>query len=124
MKACPDCRNLMSESASFCMRCGWSDELQRLRVEVERLKFPRSEVRWFAERMETRLRVNDYTRQWKEKSFDYLLERLFEEAFELEKSGEEPGEAIDDAADVANFAMMIADNTRVALAEKETADER
>jgi len=37
MKNCPDCKNLMSESASFCMRCGWSEELQRLREALKEI---------------------------------------------------------------------------------------
>ncbi len=35
MKACPSCKTPMSESASFCLACGWSEELERLRAVLD-----------------------------------------------------------------------------------------
>jgi len=65
-----------------------------------------------AERMETRLKENDHKGGWLTCSFEYLLERLREEVDELDTALN--GYDLDDdpvieAADVANFAMMIAD---------------
>jgi len=37
MKVCHDCQTSMSDSASFCMRCGWSEELQRLREALKEI---------------------------------------------------------------------------------------
>jgi hypothetical protein len=70
----------------------------------------RPEVLWFAMQMEAQLRANDHKPGWKEDSIGALMERLFEEAHELDQSLN-PIQTIKEAADVANFAMMIADNT-------------
>lgn len=76
----------------------------------------RSEILWFAEQMERKLRDNDHKRKWDECTQRYLVNRLFEEATELSRAVSEGRESeqsiIEEAADVANFAMMIADNVR------------
>lgn len=87
----------------------------------------RPEVRAFALHMERKLRDNDHKGGWKECDAKALFRRLLEEAEELAHaidpvaqrchSGEDRGGAYADwpavigaeAADVANFAMMIAD---------------
>lgn len=76
----------------------------------------RSEVRAFACLMEERLRANDHKQHWRGCSLDYLMSRLDEEIGELqevidiyEECGEDPPNLADEAADTANFAMMIAD---------------
>ena len=80
---------------------------------------PRQEVLKFAQEMERKLRLHDDRPHWKDSDFDYLFGRLKEEFFELldEVTSEEidPKKIIDEAADVANFAMMIADNARKLL---------
>lgn len=76
----------------------------------------RPEVRWFAKRMEAKLRANDHKQHWSKLHKDYLIERLFQEANELWlaiRNGESAENIIQEAADVANFAMMIADNAEV-----------
>lgn len=88
----------------------------------------RPEVAAFAQLMEQALRDNDDKGGWGECPFGYLRRRLREEAQELEEAIErvmwaQPMEDRGDvpifrkvaalgreAADVANFAMMIADN--------------
>jgi len=66
--------------------------------------------------MEKKLRENDYKKHWSNCDHQYLLNRLKEEVTELEKP---MWDVIEEAADVANFAMMIADNERRLLqAEK------
>jgi hypothetical protein len=75
----------------------------------------REPVRWFAERMEQTLRANDYKGGWKHCSFKYLLHRMREELKELRLAIEAYSDEeiiIREAADVANFAMMVADNMR------------
>lgn len=75
----------------------------------------RESVQWFAEQMEARLKANDHKGGWERDLLSRLFDRLCEEAVELEQAIE--GNATVDqiareAADVANFAMMIADNAR------------
>ena len=86
----------------------------------------RPRVRKFAEQMELALRDNDHKGGWKECSNGYLLTRLREEADELEEAISclaMPAEFYTgpyrqafviegEAADVANFAMMIWDNNQ------------
>lgn len=83
----------------------------------------RPAVSWFGTRMEAKLAVNDHKPNWNTQTMEYLHERLGQEADELynafryynslppdvpnDKAREK---AIDECADVANFAMMIADN--------------
>ncbi len=72
----------------------------------------RPEVLAFALAMEKRLRDNDHKAGWHEASDQYLLHRLYEEVIELQWALAEPQEdnVIREAADVANFSMMLADN--------------
>ena len=87
----------------------------------------REQVRWFSEQMESILRANDDKGGWEGCSADYLLSRMQEELEEMIEKASEIGwdvfmcvradkEKIDDlireCADIANFAMMIADNAR------------
>jgi len=132
---CPRCGKTLGTSVG-CYACGWPnydtvwdvrpvyEELSRLRAEVERLKFPRPEVRWFAEKMEERLRAydhkvgwrgNDYKVGWADMNLCDLLERLDGELGELDRY-----QTIEGAARVAIIAMMIADNLRAALGDKST----
>jgi hypothetical protein len=71
-------------------------------------------VAWFAEQMEAALRRNDHKGGWSGADMGYLRDRLREECVELEMALDAaPFEkATREAADVANFAMMIADNLR------------
>lgn len=77
----------------------------------------RPEVAAFALRMEAKLRENDgkpVKRGWKLASPWQLLDRLRGETLELEQAMYQPVKrsqclVADEAADVANFAMMIAD---------------
>ena len=69
-------------------------------------------VEWFAGEMETKLNKNEHKGGWESSSAAYLLRRLKQEVAELENACSfRGGEAVvSEAADVANFAMMIADN--------------
>lgn len=77
----------------------------------------REEVRWFAVEMERKLRQNDWRGGWADSHPDWLLDRLREETRELDAAVQagRPNKIIDEAADVANFAMMIADQQRKIL---------
>lgn len=91
------------------------------------------EVTWFAGIMERKLRENDDKDGWSQCTTEYLLDRLREEIDELEQCFSEMGKGaielggIDmelvyrfcaECADVANFAMMLADNARKNLGPK------
>lgn len=73
----------------------------------------RHEVQVFAAAMERKLRENDYKGGWRHMAPKWLLKRLRQEVKELERRLAEktakPKEIASEAADVANFAMMIAD---------------
>lgn len=88
----------------------------------------RAEINWFAGVMERQLRENDHKGKtgWKGWRFSELFPRLRQESDELllathgrqlDTTGEkltakQQQEIINECADVANFAMMIADNIR------------
>ena len=109
----------------YCVPCLLADA-ERLRAERDAVRKP---VRWFAEQMERKLKANDYKEHWSECEDEWLIERLGDECAELHRayrSNRLPSNRakqqqciIDEAADVANFAMMIADKARAALAEKD-----
>jgi len=69
---------------------------------------------WFTGEMEKKLRANDHKDGWDFPPLDWLFERLLEEVEELrvEIVARKSAHNISEAADVANFAMMIADRVR------------
>lgn len=87
----------------------------------------RPEVIWFANKMEEKLALNDHKGGWKACDVDMLIDRMQEEIDELKDAwwkrkndwGRSAGEGfmfvptnedlIKECADVANFAMMVAD---------------
>ena len=71
----------------------------------------RQSVATFAQAMEEKLRENDYKGGWKGCDMQYLSMRLTQEREELRKAVErgDPTEVLREAADVANFCMMIAE---------------
>lgn len=84
----------------------------------------RLEVLRFAWRMEKKLRANDYKGGWQEDTLDALFGRLRDdEVAELDMALNSPTprikedleDIINEATDVANFAMMMADNADVEL---------
>lgn len=77
----------------------------------------RKEVIEFSKDMELQLRKNDHKCGWEHCSYSFLFNKLQEEVKELEheiKYRRISDEAIiKEAADIANFCMMIADTARV-----------
>ena len=77
---------------------------------------PRESVQWFAEQMEAKLGENDNKGGWDECQIDWLIHRLYQEAEELwrevRSNDKNYQNIISESADVANFAMMIADKAR------------
>lgn len=71
----------------------------------------RASVRWFAERMEAKLAKNDHKGGWQNCELQYLSMRLTQERKELTEAikSKDKQRIIDECADIANFAMMIAD---------------
>ena len=76
---------------------------------VEALEL-RPEVAAFAQAMENALRENDWKGHWRHCSGTYLFNRLRGEVNELSRAS--TSARLKEAADVANFAMMIADKAR------------
>lgn len=75
----------------------------------------RPEVAWFAQQMEKVLRANDHKGGWEADALEDLCCRAEEELDELHHAlavDDDATKVIKEAADVANFAMMIADNLR------------
>ncbi len=86
----------------------------------------REQLRWFAEQMETVLGQNDHRGGWESETWEYLFVHLEDKIKELTtefyKEGydnifdsslnENVSAIIRKAIDVANYAMMIADNLR------------
>ena len=71
----------------------------------------RPQLAWFANEMERQLEANDHKTGWKDFHLKQLLRRLKQEVGELERAIEKgKPDVVEEAADVANFAMMIADN--------------
>ena len=84
----------------------------------------RESVAWFAEQMERKLRLHDDRPGWMGNLPNALLDRVREEVAELDNAIDygaraedqsHPRNIIDECADVANMAMMIADNMRECL---------
>ena len=74
----------------------------------------RTQLEWFAKEMEGKLRKNDHKGGWKSCTLQYLMMRLTQERKELNKCVKDKNrdykQIIDECTDIANFAMMIADN--------------
>lgn len=91
---------------------------RELQAEISRLKAaePREEVKWFAEEMEKVLRENDHKGGWNKCDDGYLAWMLRDNLTELcEAAFQEPKDLLKmtkSAVDIANYAMMIADNVR------------
>lgn len=71
---------------------------------------------WFTGKMDEMLDKNSFKTGWKSLSFKWLLYRLRQETKELKQElNKKPmnfDKVIKESADVANFAMMLADNAR------------
>lgn len=83
-------------------------------VEVQAPQRWRPEVVEFADAMEAKLKENDHKRHWRYLGMQTLSMRLTQEREELRRAVEvgDHKEVLREAADVANFAMMIADVVR------------
>jgi hypothetical protein len=97
--------------------------MNSVRIVDEKGKFTRirGEVVAFAEDMERKLKLNDHKGRWHAESLSYLFSRLHEKLTELEAAimlirssdHESVQHVVNEAADVGNFAMMIADNAKL-----------
>lgn len=86
----------------------------------------RGEIMSFASQMEAKMKENDDRNGWEYEGYLWLLSRLKQETKELKlaikcairlECRANLSEVIREAADVANFAMMIADNAKTNLKE-------
>jgi len=75
---------------------------------------PRPELEWFARRMEDKLFQKDFKGGWQKETYMSLLRGMMLEIVELTEAitEKDSNEIIDEAVDVANYAMMMADNAR------------
>lgn len=100
----------------FCFAIWGFGFLMGLKFKTEEEKKIRSEVRWFANEMEKQLKLNEHKGGWQNSSYGYLIAKINEEIKELELELEAEilnyQRIIKEAADVGNFAMMIADVTK------------
>ena len=91
---------------------------EELAVDDSQVRFDvRPEVLWFAQQMEAKLQANDHKGGWENESIHSLIGRLGQEWRELHDAlfppwKRDPERVAEEAADVANFAMMIADVVR------------
>jgi len=77
----------------------------------EKFRGMRPQLAWFANEMERQLEANDHKSGWQYYTLKQLLRRLKQEVGELERAiNVGKLDVVEEAADVANFAMMIADN--------------
>ncbi len=86
---------------------------EEARDAVRNVKEIRPDVLWFAQLMEDRLRANDYKPGWKNRTPAFLINKLLGKVGELNNEiliGS--GDPFKEAANVANYAMMVADVTR------------
>lgn len=96
------------------------ERIKGLEAKATRLDSLRPEVLWFAEQMESQLRLHDEAKGkqgWKGMTFLELFELLDEERKELSNALRDgtAEDLIHEAADVANIAMMVADNAKTAI---------
>ena len=87
----------------------------------EQFRTVRKEVIQFALAMEEKLKKNDWKGGWSNESYTFLTSRLQDEANELFAAihaGKING-TMEEAVDVANFAMMIYDNVSRTKSDKE-----
>ncbi|MCM3141688.1 hypothetical protein [Brevibacillus sp. MER 51] len=101
---------------------GTATDAERLLKELEGGIHPREQVRWFAGQMEAKLQENDHKGGWEKCQFPFLYRRLIEEVQELRVTYDDQSKSLEDmireSADVANFAMMIADKARGVLSQR------
>jgi len=113
------CRNcgmdLSSVITNMCVKFTKQSKYTELGRSIKDI---RPEVIWFAQQMEIKLKANDHKGGWQQEDIKWLLQRLRQETDELElwieQFNETPSKTVAEkvilkSADVANFAMMIAD---------------
>jgi len=81
--------------------------------QIDNWNYLRPEVQAFATVMEHKLRLNDYKGGWDDCSWEYLWGKLREETRELDNASKQKlqgnNAVTEEAADVANIALMLAD---------------
>lgn len=106
-----DCEKGTAVQVVTVQRANGFDEAPDYKVLGE-LDEVRPEVARHALLMERKLKDNDHKTHWRNMDLPYLLKRLHQEMEELKEAivkGKSPRDVEWEAADVGNFAMMIAD---------------
>lgn len=104
---CDGCPNV-----DTCHKDNWFDANEMAYCLEDNLKTQskiRPEVRWFATHMERKLGQNDHKGGWGNMSVEGLIGLMYHEFLELYQASRHGGCIFDEAIDVANFAMMVAD---------------
>ena len=70
----------------------------------------RKEIEWFALEMEKVLRKNDAKEGWEQEDTEYLIDQMKDNLSQLERL--HTNRIIKCCVDIANYAMMIADNEK------------
>ncbi|MCG8400087.1 MAG: hypothetical protein MJA84_00655 [Firmicutes bacterium] len=111
MSSCGKTKECLSCSCNVCIASVPN------KAETKKEAVIREEVRWFTRLMEERLQANDHKGGWENCSLEWLVIKLTEEVGEVAalicKHDLCREKIIKEAADVANMAMMIADQARL-----------
>jgi hypothetical protein len=86
--------------------------LKRGQRAIGKVREIRPAVLRFAQLMEQRLKENDHKSGWEDCTRSYLFHKMLAKTDKLEDCFLREDDPIKDAVDVANYAMMIADNSR------------
>ena len=113
----------MSVLRSYHLDTLWNDHafLPSSRNWETNMKDHRALISWFVDAMVAKLDANDHKGHWENSSLQYLCTRLAQEKKELSSAIAQdltPEEIIAECADVANFAMMIAEVYKNEYAER------
>jgi hypothetical protein len=98
------------------------DALNGAVIDADKSDDVRKGVKEFAEKMEKKLKVNDHKDGWHVCKISYLLRCLVAEVKELNLAitdGVSCNKVESEAADVANFAMMVADRYKMLRSQSE-----
>lgn len=115
--ACTEGEAWCDDSGGVCNGCY---RMRLHQIDALESQMPREEVVWFAKQMEVKLAQNDHKSHWTGEQDYRLLAGLDSEIRELKQelirgpNSMNADPIIEEAADVANMAMMIADKARKA----------
>ena len=94
----------------LCRKCHALRHRKKQNQEIgDKIRIMRPTLRRFAKMMELKLKDNDHKSHWHHSTIGYLKGRLHDEVKELDNA-KCYNDMVEECLDIANFAMMIADN--------------